>query len=209
MSDELTAKFRYNAALAIAAFVALCGAVPLAASRWYLSVVLLVPLAVVLWGWRAGVDVRAGAMVVRWAVGGRRIDADEVTGFTITRRSVHAVLTDDRTVWLPAVPGTRVPVLTEALGLQVTAGPADGADTADAAQADAAQADPTGTGPVDPGDATDGSTGTAENSTAENSTAENSTAENGTNADDTDADRGHSADDETVPTTPGTQRTGA
>ncbi len=116
----MTAKFRYNAALAIAAFIALCGTVPFAAARWYLAFVLLIPLAVLLWGWRAGVDVRDGALVVRWALGSRRIERAQIQGFTITRRRVRVVLTDDRALWLPAVPGTRVPVLADAVGLNLS-----------------------------------------------------------------------------------------
>ncbi|HEY3507428.1 MAG TPA: PH domain-containing protein [Actinocatenispora sp.] len=122
MARKVTARFRYNAALAIAAFVAICGAVPLAASRWYLSFVLLVPLVVLVWAWRAGVDVRGDRgdhLVVRYPFHSRRIDAAEVRGFTITRRRVSAVLTDDSTHWLPAVSGTRLPLLTSALHLKV------------------------------------------------------------------------------------------
>jgi hypothetical protein len=120
----LTAKFRYNAALAIAGFVALCGTVPLAAAGWYLLFVMLVPLAVVVWGLRAGVDVRDGELRVRWGIGGRRVDAAAIAGFTITHRAVRAVLVGGRTVWLPSVPGTRVPVLAEAVGLHLATDPA-------------------------------------------------------------------------------------
>lgn len=126
----LKAKFRYNAALPIAAFVALCGAVPLAATRWYLLFILLIPLVVLVWGLRAGVDVTDGVLRVRWAVGSRRIDAADIAGFTITHRAVRAVLTDGRAVWLPSVPGTRVPVLAEAVGLHLATGDqGTGADT--------------------------------------------------------------------------------
>jgi len=139
VAGRVTAKFRYNAALAIAGFVALCGAVPLAASRWYLAFVLLVPLAVLIWGWRAGVDVRDHTLVVRWGIGGRRIPAASIVGFALTRRGVHAVLADDRTVWLPAVPGPRVPVLAEAIGLKLAA-PTPQTQPADAPSETASQA---------------------------------------------------------------------
>jgi hypothetical protein len=133
VATDVTARFRYNAALPIAAFVALCGTVPLTVAGWPFAFVLLVPFAVLVWGWRAGVDVRGGRLVVRWAVGSRTIEPTDIRGFTITHQRVSAVLADDRTVWLPAVPGTRVPVLAETLGLQVAgAGPAAEADGADA-----------------------------------------------------------------------------
>ncbi|WP_207126081.1 PH domain-containing protein [Actinocatenispora comari] len=133
MATDVTARFRYNAALPIAAFVALCGTVPLTVAGWPFAFVLLVPFAVLVWGWRAGVDVRGGRLVVRWPVGSRAIEPTDIRGFTITHQRVSAVLADDRTVWLPAVPGTRVPVLAETLGLQVAgAGPAAEADGEDA-----------------------------------------------------------------------------
>lgn len=119
------AKFRYNAAVAIAAVVALCGAVPLATSRWWLSFVLLVPLAALVWGWRAGVDVHEDELVVRWPLGSRHIRRDQIRGFMITRRAVRVALADESMVWLPAVPGARVPVLAEALGLQTSPPAAD------------------------------------------------------------------------------------
>ncbi|MEV0841326.1 PH domain-containing protein [Actinocatenispora sera] len=124
MATDVTARFRYNAAMPIAAFVALCGTVPLTVAGWPFAFVLLIPFAVLVWGWRAGVDVRGGRLVVRWPVGSRTIEPADIRGFTITHRRVSAVLADDRAVWLPAVPGTRVPVLAETLDLRVAGAPA-------------------------------------------------------------------------------------
>ncbi|GAA3510582.1 hypothetical protein GCM10022220_57070 [Actinocatenispora rupis] len=136
----MTARFRYNAALAIAAVVAFCGAIPLATSRWYLAFVLLVPLAVFVWAWRAGADVRDGQLVVRYPFRSRRIDPKSVRGFTVTHRRVSVVLADDSTHWLPAVSGGRLPYLTDALGLHVpgVSGPTE--DGAPAATGDAERA---------------------------------------------------------------------
>lgn len=185
MARRATAKFRYNAALAIAGFVALCGAVPLAASRWYLWFVLLAPVAVMMWGARAGVDVRDGALAVRWAVGGRRVDAGRIAGFTITYRAVRAVLDDGRTVWLPAVPGSRVPVLADAVGLTLATAPstpaanhpADAEDTDDP-PADAGDTDgrPADDHPAD-GDGTDDPSRPAENHHDDGTAADAGTAE--------------------------------
>lgn len=155
VATDVTARFRYNAALPIAAFVALCGTVPLTVAGWPFAFVLLIPFAVLVWGWRAGVDVRGGRLVVRWPVGSRTIEPADIRGFTITHRRVSAVLADDRAVWLPAVPGTRVPVLAEAAGLQL----AVSAD-ADAADDDSGGDDATGTadpdGSAEQADTTDG-----------------------------------------------------
>jgi hypothetical protein len=133
VATDVTARFRYNAAMPIAAFVALCGTVPLTVAGWPFAFVLLIPFAVLVWGWRAGVDVRGGRLVVRWLVGSRTVEPADIRGFTITHRRVSAVLADDRAVWLPAVPGTRVPVLAETLGLQVAGAGRDEADEPDGA----------------------------------------------------------------------------
>lgn len=124
VARKVTAKFRYSAALPTGAGVALCGAVLGGlTTRWYLAPIMLIPLAVVVWGVRAGVDVRDGRLIVRWGFGHRRLDPGRIRGFTITHRAVRAVLDDGSTVWLPSVPGTRVPVLAEVVGLRLATDP--------------------------------------------------------------------------------------
>jgi len=66
-------KFRYNAGIAIAGLVAFFGAIPVATVRWYLTPILLVPLAVLIWGWRAGTDADANGLSVRALLGSRRL----------------------------------------------------------------------------------------------------------------------------------------
>ena len=66
-------KFRYNAAITIAAVVAFFGAVPLATSRAYLLPILLVPILVAIWGWRAGTDVSTAGLRIRALFGSRLI----------------------------------------------------------------------------------------------------------------------------------------
>jgi hypothetical protein len=162
VAGKLTAKFRYNAALPIAGVVALCGAVPLAASGWYLAPVLLLPLAVMVWGWRAGVDVHEELVTVRWGIGGRRLPATEIEGFTVTSRRVSAVLTGGRTVWLPAVSGIRVPLLAEAVGLRLADAtrPAAATDPETTAPDPTQDADPETTAP-DPTEDTAGGDSTS------------------------------------------------
>ena len=72
-----TVKFRHSSALAIAGLVAFFGAVPVATYRWYLTPILLVPLAVLVWGWRAGTDADSGGLSVRALLGTRRLPVVE------------------------------------------------------------------------------------------------------------------------------------
>ena len=68
-----TLRFRHSSALAVAGVIAAIAAVPmLAASPWF-ALVLLVPLAVALWAWRAGTDADADGLRVRAAFGSSRV----------------------------------------------------------------------------------------------------------------------------------------
>jgi hypothetical protein len=108
-------RFRYHAALAVAAVVALIGAIPLAASAWYLTPILLVPLAVAVWAWRAGTDAGPDGLVVRALLGRRRIPWSSVTELIPDERGrVHAMLADGMAVPLPAVTARDLPQLTAA-----------------------------------------------------------------------------------------------
>jgi hypothetical protein len=107
-------KFRHNAAITIAALVAFFGAVPLATVRWYLAPVLLVPLAVGWWGWRAGTDADPSGVSVRALFGHRRLAWDQITGFAHRNRRVSATLSGGATVPLPAVTPDDLPRLVAA-----------------------------------------------------------------------------------------------
>ena len=60
----MTVKFRQSSAVPLAALVALLGASALATQRWWLSPLLLVPIAVFCWGLRSGVDADAESLRV-------------------------------------------------------------------------------------------------------------------------------------------------
>ncbi|MGC9666254.1 PH domain-containing protein [Planosporangium sp. 12N6] len=97
-------KFRYNAAITVAAVVAFFGAVPLATSRLYLLPIALVPILVGVWGWRAGTDVTSAGLRIRALFGSRFIPWSHVTALVPAgRRGAYAVLTTGRQVRLPAV----------------------------------------------------------------------------------------------------------
>jgi hypothetical protein len=143
VAGRTVAKFRYNAAIPIAGVIVVFGAMPLATSRWYLAPLELVPLAVIGWGWLAGVDVRAGELVVRYPVGRRHVPLSSIQGFTVTRRRVAAVRADDTTVWLPGVGLADLPKLADACGLRLP-GDTPPPEGADPEETDPEETDPEG-----------------------------------------------------------------
>ncbi len=115
-----TVKFRYNAGIAIAGLVALFGAVPVATVHWYLAPILLVPLAVLVWGWRAGTDADRDGLTLRALLGARRLPWARITGLVPDGRRVVAVLDGGTYVRLPAVGPADLPRLVAASGQEVT-----------------------------------------------------------------------------------------
>jgi len=119
-------KFRYNAAIPVAALLAFLGALPLATARWYLAPILLVPAAVAVWGWRAGTDADRTGLRLRALAGSRRVDWSRVRALAPDDRGrVHAQLDSGVAVRLPAVRAADLPRLIAASGQQADE-PADG-----------------------------------------------------------------------------------
>ncbi|MEU4782123.1 PH domain-containing protein [Micromonospora sp. NPDC023633] len=117
MSSSDTVHFRHNQAILAAAIVAFFGALPVAGARWYLLPVLLVPLAVAVWAWRAGTDADARELRLRALVGQRRIGWERVVELAADKRGRAVALLDDgQRVMLPAVRRTDLPRLVSATG---------------------------------------------------------------------------------------------
>ena len=127
-----TVKFRYNVGIALAGLVALFGAVPVATVHWYLAPILLVPLAVLVWGWRAGTDADRDGLTVRALLGGRRLPWARITGLVPDGRRVVAVLDAGTFVRLPAVGPADLPRLVAASGQELTGPEAAATGTAPA-----------------------------------------------------------------------------
>jgi hypothetical protein len=107
-------KFRYNAAITIAAVVAFFGAVPLATSRAYLLPIVAVPILVGVWGWRAGTDVSPAGLRIRALFGSRLVPWSHVSALAPADRGrVYAILTTGRRVRLPAVGAADLPKITQ------------------------------------------------------------------------------------------------
>lgn len=118
------AKFRYPAALAVAALVAAIAAVPLAASWPYLAPIPLVPLAIAVWAWRAGTDADTEGVRVRALLGQRQVPWSRISGLVPAgSRRVTAALTDGGHLPLPAVTPADLPRLVAAGGGEVTREP--------------------------------------------------------------------------------------
>jgi Bacterial PH domain len=110
-------RFRHSAAAAVAGFIALIAALPLATTRWYLAPIVLLPLAAAAWAWRAGTDVDGQGLRVRALLGSRFIAWPQVRGLTIGPRGrAYAVLTNGHAVRLPAVANRDLRRLVEAGG---------------------------------------------------------------------------------------------
>jgi Bacterial PH domain len=117
-------RFRYNAAAAIAGVVALIGAIPIAATRWYLAPILLVPLAVAVGAWRTGTDADAAGLRLRALLGSRFVPWSRVEALVVReRRRVYAETSAGTSLRLPAVSAADLPRLVEASGEEVRTSP--------------------------------------------------------------------------------------
>ena len=112
-------RFRYNAAIGVAAVVAFVGALPLATSRWYFAPLLLLPLSVAVWGWRAGTDANANGVRARALFGSRFLPWSRIDSLEVGERGrVYARTTAESAVRLPAVFAADLPRLVAASGEQ-------------------------------------------------------------------------------------------
>ncbi|MER7456256.1 PH domain-containing protein [Micromonospora sp. NPDC126480] len=117
MSSPDVVRFRHNQAIVVAAVIAFFGALPLAAARWYLLPVLLVPLSVGVWAWRAGTDADSRELRLRALTGQRRVGWDRVVELSADGRGrAVARLDDGHEVQLPAVRRGDLPRLVAATG---------------------------------------------------------------------------------------------
>jgi hypothetical protein len=115
-----TVRFRYSQAILVAAIVAFIGALPLATARWWLLWVLLIPLALGVWAWRAGTDADARELRLRALVGQRRVPWTRVAELaTDARGRAVARLDDGETLVLPAVRAADLPRLVSATGQEL------------------------------------------------------------------------------------------
>ena len=109
-------RFRYNGALAIAGLIATIGGLPLLRASLFYAPILLIPLAITIWAWRAGTDVDERGLVVRALLAKRGIPWAQVDALVPEQRRVHARLANGNVVTLPAVTRDDLPKLVAASG---------------------------------------------------------------------------------------------
>lgn len=120
VSSVETARFRHSQAIWVAAIIAFIGALPIAGVGWYFAPVLLIPLAVAVWAWRAGTDADPRGVRVRALLGQRRIDWSEIIELAPDDQGrIVALLSNGQVARLPAVHTADLPQLVAASGQHV------------------------------------------------------------------------------------------
>ncbi|GIF10551.1 PH domain-containing protein [Actinoplanes teichomyceticus] len=131
-------RVRKSGAALVAAGIAFVGAVPLAGASWALAPLLLIPLAVLIWAWRAGTDVYADELRVRALVGGSRVPWDRVSELAPDQRGrVSALLDNGNVIRLTGVTRDNLPLVLAAAGKTPAGGGSPAASGDDAADAEA------------------------------------------------------------------------
>jgi hypothetical protein len=112
-----TLRFRYPGSIAVAAVIAGIAALPmLGASLWF-AAILLIPLLLAVWAWRAGTDVNNDGLRVRAAVSSRTVPWAEVSELAPgPGGAVFVRLTSGGVLRLPAVRPADLPRLVAASG---------------------------------------------------------------------------------------------
>src|SRR5262249_59349736 len=87
---------------------------------YFLLLILLVPLAVAIWGWRAGTDANADGLRIRALAASRRIPWSDVATLATNGRRVYVRTIDGKTIRLAAVSSTDLPKLVASSGQKIT-----------------------------------------------------------------------------------------
>jgi hypothetical protein len=120
----VTAKFRRNTAVMMAAILAVLAGASLGSWAPLFLPVLVIPALIAVWGWRSGTDVSADGLVVRAALGSRRVPWSAVENLVPDGRRVTAHLTGGKMVELSAVAPSDIPTLVNAAGSSIAKEPA-------------------------------------------------------------------------------------
>jgi hypothetical protein len=120
VSRKPVLRVRKSGALIVAALIAFVGTVPFAGARWQLAPILLIPLAVLVWAWRAGTDVDAEGLRVRALFGTTDVPWSRVAELAPDdRNQVSALLTDGKVIQLTGVTKARLPAVIAAGGQEL------------------------------------------------------------------------------------------
>ncbi len=124
MSQKPALRVRKSGALLVAALIAFVGTVPLAGARWELTPVLLIPLVIGVWAFRAGTDVFPDRLRVRALIGSTVIPWSQVRELAPDARGrVAALLDTGGVIRLTGVTTGNLPAVLRAGGQQVSSPP--------------------------------------------------------------------------------------
>jgi hypothetical protein len=91
-------RVRKTGALLVAAVIGFVSALPFAGARWELTPILLIPLAIFVWAWRAGTDVYSDELRVRALVGSTRVPWARISELAPDPRGRVSALLDNGNV---------------------------------------------------------------------------------------------------------------
>jgi hypothetical protein len=135
VSKKPVLRVRKSGALLVAALIAFVGTVPLAGTRWSLTPILLIPLAIGVWAWRAGTDVYPDRLRVRALFGSTVIPWARVSELAADpRRRISALLDNGNVIRLTGVTAGNLPAVLAAAGQQMSATEADSPSAAEPPQ---------------------------------------------------------------------------
>ena len=124
MSQKPALRVRKSGALLVAALIAFIGALPLAGARWQLTPILLIPIVIGVWAWRAGTDVYPDRLKVRALAGSTEVPWDRVTELAPdSRGNVAALLDNGRVLQLTGVTRSNLPAVLKAAGQPISSPP--------------------------------------------------------------------------------------
>ncbi len=103
-------RVRKTGALLVAAVIAFAGAIPIAGTRWELTPIVLIPIAVFAWALRAGTDVYPDELRVRALFGSTRVPWASIAELAPDERGqVSALLVNGHVLRLTGVTRTNLP----------------------------------------------------------------------------------------------------
>ncbi|MEU4687747.1 PH domain-containing protein [Actinoplanes sp. NPDC023714] len=127
MRSRPALRVRKSGTVLVAALIAVVGTVPLAGASWALAPILLIPLAVLIWTYRAGTDVYPDELRVRALFGGSRVPWSRITELAPDGRGrVSALLDNGNVIRLTGVTRDNLPAVLAAGGHPVGGTPATG-----------------------------------------------------------------------------------
>ena len=124
VSRKPSLRVRKSGALLVAALIATVGTLAVAGTRWALAPIVLIPIGVMAWVWRAGTDVFPDRLRVRALFGSTEIPWSRISELAPDPRGrVSALLDNGHVIRLTGVTTTNLPDVLAAAGHDVSTPP--------------------------------------------------------------------------------------